>query len=103
MFNYVALCLIVLFYILNVLLCLIVLFYVLILLFYVLFVSIVLFYVFICVQICTVLPPLGINPIAVNKHFKYLPPGQHVGQPWAKISIIRLSMAQLNTIAGRRC
>jgi hypothetical protein len=62
----------------------------LIVLFYVLFVSIVLFYVFVCVHMCTVLPPLGVNSTAVNNHIKYLPPGRHVGQPWAKISILRL-------------
>jgi len=95
-FNCVVLCLIVLFYVL------IVLFYDLIVLFYVFFVSILLFYVLYCVEMCTVLPPPGVNPIAVNKHIKYHLPGRHVGQPWAKISIISLSMAQLNTIADRR-
>jgi hypothetical protein len=51
---------------------------------------------------CTVLPPPGFNPIAVNKYIKYLPPGPHVGQPWARISIICLSMTQLNTKADKQ-
>lgn len=32
---------------------------------------------------------------------KYLLPGPHVGQPWARISIICLSMTQLNTKADK--
>jgi hypothetical protein len=55
-----------------------------------------------CVQMCTVLLPPGVNPIAVNRYNKYLPPGPHVDQPWARISIIYLSMTQLNTKADKQ-
>ena len=51
---------------------------------------------------CTVLMPSAVNPIAVNKYIKHLPPGPHVCQPWARISIICLSVTQLNTKADRR-
>jgi hypothetical protein len=55
-----------------------------------------------CKHVVSCLLNCIIETIQVTEGRKYLHPGPHVGQPWASISILCLSVTQLNTSSDKQ-